>query len=176
MTGSVAGGVGDALVEHFFGADKGGKLTVEIHRLLRTELLRLEVRPHPLHTPFIASNNYLVDGVFQSATNEFSCVQKCICDLSRKKGTISIFHTFTDFYVIPFSNVRSIKIWISEVYKLFGNNTKSVLMKALKCKTLGGILWSCVYTAHARTSASLPRVGLRLYLACFTPVAPVASL
>ena len=43
-----------------------------------------------------------------------------ICDLSRKKGTISIFHTFTDFYVIPFSNVRSIKIWISEVYKLFG--------------------------------------------------------
>ena len=34
----------------------------------------------------------------------------------------------------------------------------------------------CVYTAHARTSASLPRVGLRLYLACFTPVAPVASL
>ena len=37
-------------------------------------------------------------------------------------------------------------------------------------------LWSCVYTAHARTSASLPRVGLRLYLACFTPVAPVASL
>ena len=34
----------------------------------------------------------------------------------------------------------------------------------------------CVYTAHARASASLPRVGLRLYLACFTPVAPVASL
>ena len=31
----------------------------------------------------------------------------------------------------------------------------------------------CVYTAHARTSASLPP---RLYLACFTPVAPVASL
>ena len=31
-------------------------------------------------------------------------------------------------------------------------------------------------TAHARASASLPRVGLRLYLACFTPVAPVASL
>ena len=37
-------------------------------------------------------------------------------------------------------------------------------------------LASCLYTAHARTSASLPRVGLRLYLACFTPVAPVASL
>ena len=35
-------------------------------------------------------------------------------------------------------------------------------------------LASC--TAHARASASLPRVGLRLYLACFTPVAPVASL
>ena len=34
----------------------------------------------------------------------------------------------------------------------------------------------CVYTAHARASVSLPRVGLRLYLACFTPVAPVASL
>ena len=33
-------------------------------------------------------------------------------------------------------------------------------------------LASC--TAHARASASLPRVGLRLYLACFTPVAPVA--
>ena len=33
-----------------------------------------------------------------------------------------------------------------------------------------------IYTAHARTSASLPRVGFRLYLACFTPVAPVASL
>ena len=33
-----------------------------------------------------------------------------------------------------------------------------------------------IYTAHACTSASLPRVGLRLYLACFTPVAPVASL
>ena len=32
-------------------------------------------------------------------------------------------------------------------------------------------LASC--TAHARASAS---VGLRLYLACFTPVAPVASL
>ena len=35
---------------------------------------------------------------------------------------------------------------------------------------------SVVYTAHARASASLPLVGLRLYLACFTPVAPVASL
>ena len=60
----------------------------------------------------------------------------------------------------------------------------------LKCKTLGGIhmqvshstaathitLALCVYTAHARASASLPRVGLRLYLACFTPVAPAASL
>ena len=34
----------------------------------------------------------------------------------------------------------------------------------------------CVYTVHARASASLPRVGLCLYLACFTPVAPVASL
>ena len=37
VTGNVAGGVGDALVEHFFGADKGGKLTVEMfgefHRL-----------------------------------------------------------------------------------------------------------------------------------------------
>ena len=35
---------------------------------------------------------------------------------------------------------------------------------------------SVVYTAHARASASLPRVSSRLYLACFTPVAPVASL
>ena len=47
VTGNVAGGVGDALVEHFFGADKKGKLTVEMfrsfHRLLRTELLWLEV-------------------------------------------------------------------------------------------------------------------------------------
>lgn len=46
VTGNVAGGVGDALVEHFFGADKKGKLTVEMfrsfHRLLRTELLWLE--------------------------------------------------------------------------------------------------------------------------------------
>jgi Ca2+-binding EF-hand superfamily protein len=46
VTGNVAGGVGDALVEHFFGADKQGKLTVEMfgtfHRLLRTELLWLE--------------------------------------------------------------------------------------------------------------------------------------
>ena len=33
----------------------------------------------------------------------------------------------------------------------------------------------CVYTAHAPTSASLPRVGLRLYLAFFTPFAPVAE-
>ena len=64
-------------------------------------------------------------------------------------------------------------------------------MKALKCKTLGGIhihhalshieqqvprTQYGVYTARARTSASLPRVGPRLYLACFTPVAPVASL
>ena len=59
MTGNVAGGVGDALVEHFFGADKGGKLTVEMfgefHRLLRTELLRLEVRPHPLPRPLLLS-------------------------------------------------------------------------------------------------------------------------
>ena len=72
-------------------------------------------------------------------------------------------------------------------------------MKALKCRTLGGIhihhalshieqqvprtfhthnsvqYRQAVYidTAHARTSASLPRVGFRLY---FTPVAPVASL
>ena len=30
---------------------------------------------------------------------------------------------------------------------------------------------SVVYTAHARASASLTLVGLRLYLACFTPVA-----
>ena len=30
---------------------------------------------------------------------------------------------------------------------------------------------SVVYTAHARASASLPLVGFRLYLACFTPVA-----
>ena len=58
--------------------------------------------------------------------------------------------------------------------------------KALKCKTLGVIhmqvshahihYTSVVYTAHALASASLPRVGFRLYLACFTPVAPVASL
>ena len=33
----------------------------------------------------------------------------------------------------------------------------------------------CVYTAHAPTSASLPRVGPRLYLAFFTPFAPVAE-
>ena len=47
VTGNVAGGVGDALVEHFFGVDRQGKLTVEIfgefHRMLRTELLQLEV-------------------------------------------------------------------------------------------------------------------------------------
>ena len=59
MTGNVAGGVGDALVEHFVGADKGGKLTVEMfgefHRLLRTELLMLEVRPHPLPCPLLLS-------------------------------------------------------------------------------------------------------------------------
>ena len=52
VTGNVAGGVGDALVEHFFGSDKKGKLTVEMfrsfHRLLRTELLWLEV----LRAPF----------------------------------------------------------------------------------------------------------------------------
>ena len=55
VTGNVAGGVGDALVEHFFGPDKKGKLTVDMfrsfHRMLRTELLWLEVRPHPLATP-----------------------------------------------------------------------------------------------------------------------------
>ena len=56
MTGNVAGGVGDALVEHFFGADKGGKLTVEMfgefHRLLRTELLWLELgETTPTATP-----------------------------------------------------------------------------------------------------------------------------
>ena len=48
----VAGAVGDALIEHFFGADKKGKLTVEMfgtfHRLLQTELPLLEVSPHPL--------------------------------------------------------------------------------------------------------------------------------
>ena len=39
MAGNVAGGVGDTLVEHFFGADKGGKLMFgEFHRLLRTEV------------------------------------------------------------------------------------------------------------------------------------------
>ena len=37
-------------------------------------------------------------------------------------------------------------------------------------KVQNHILALCVYTAHARASASLPRVGLRLYLACFTPV------
>jgi Ca2+-binding EF-hand superfamily protein len=46
VTGNVAGGVGDALVDHFFGRDRGGKLTVEMfgsfHRALRTELLWLE--------------------------------------------------------------------------------------------------------------------------------------
>ena len=55
VTGNVAGAMGDALVEHFFGVDKKGKLTVEMfgtfHRLLRTELLLLEVRPHPLPHP-----------------------------------------------------------------------------------------------------------------------------
>ena len=72
MTGNVAGGVGDALVEHFFGADKGGKLTVEMfgefHRLLRTELLRLEVRPHPLPHPLLLSqivSRKPIDCVFQ---------------------------------------------------------------------------------------------------------------
>ena len=75
MTGNVAGGVGDALVEHFFGADKGGKLTVEMfgefHRLLRTELLRLEVRPHPLPCPFLLT-------ISQQGHPEMklSCVQK----------------------------------------------------------------------------------------------------
>ena len=73
-------------------------------------------------------------------------------------------------------------------------------IKALKCKTLGGIhihhvlshieqqvprtfhthYRQAVCTAHARTSASLPRCRpspvSRLFLACFTPVAPVASL
>ena len=33
----------------------------------------------------------------------------------------------------------------------------------------------CVYTAHAPTSVSLPRVGFRLCLAFFTPVAPVEA-
>ena len=73
MTGNVAGGVGDALVEHFFGADKGGKLTVELfgefHRLLRTELLRLlEVRPHQLPHPLLLSHKLSrkpIDCVFQ---------------------------------------------------------------------------------------------------------------
>ena len=55
------------------------------------------------------------------------------------------------------------------------------IMKALKCKTLGGIQ----YTMHCqgpciilrmRVECPLPRVGPRLYLACFTAVAPVASL
>ena len=56
-------------------------------------------------------------------------------------------------------------------------------MKALKCKTLGGIhmqstaatYTSVVYNIlHMRVR--VPRCPLRLYLACFTPVAPVASL
>ena len=64
-------------------------------------------------------------------------------------------------------------------------DTINVTMKALKCKTSAEFICrshmhihytSVVYTAHARASASLPLVGLRLYLACFTPVAPVASL
>ena len=66
-------------------------------------------------------------------------------------------------------------------------NKYACVMKALKCKTLGGIhihhvlshieprtfhthYRQAVYTAHARTSASLPRVGPRLYLACFSLV------
>ena len=67
--------------------------------------------------------------------------------------------------------------------------TVKLVCNVLKCKTLGGIMQvshstapthihtqRCVYTAHAPTSASLPRVGFRLCLAFFTPVAPVASL
>ena len=52
----------------------------------------------------------------------------------------------------------------------------------LKCKTLGGIhmqstaaMQRCVYTAHARTSASLPRSTPSPVSRLFTPVAPVAS-
>ena len=46
-TGNIAGSVGDALVEYFFGPNKDGKLTVEkfgeFHAQLLEEILRLEV-------------------------------------------------------------------------------------------------------------------------------------
>ena len=46
-TGNIAGSVGDALVEYFFGLNKDGKLTVEkfgeFHAQLLEEILRLEV-------------------------------------------------------------------------------------------------------------------------------------
>ena len=47
-TGNIAGSVGNALVEYFFGPKKDGKLTVEkfreFHSQLLEEILRLEVR------------------------------------------------------------------------------------------------------------------------------------
>ena len=62
---------------------------------------------------------------------------------------------------------------------------RAVLMKALKCKTLGGIHMQstaatelCTYNSVVyilRMRVRVPRC-LCLYLACFTPVAPVASL
>ena len=46
-TGNVAGSVGDALVDHFFGLKRDGKLTIEkfkeFHEQLLREILRLEV-------------------------------------------------------------------------------------------------------------------------------------
>ena len=46
-TGNVAGSVGDALVDHFFGPKRDGKLTIEkfkeFHEQLLLEILRLEV-------------------------------------------------------------------------------------------------------------------------------------
>lgn len=46
-TGNVAGSVGDALVDHFFGPQRDGKLTIEkfkeFHEQLLVEILKLEV-------------------------------------------------------------------------------------------------------------------------------------
>ena len=47
-TGNVAGSVGDALVDHFFGEKRDGRLTIEkfreFHEQLLLEILKLEVK------------------------------------------------------------------------------------------------------------------------------------
>ena len=62
-TGNVAGSVGNALVEYFFGPNKDGKLTVEefgeFHAQLLEEILRLEVhlsRIKALHVQYLGGS------------------------------------------------------------------------------------------------------------------------